>query len=239
MFRYGFALVWVGVVTAVLFGASGCDTFVSPSHQLPPPTPIGGPASTPNPTLAGPPPTVVPLAGQPIQGFRFDMVISDTTTLGTEVTRMTGEWTVEAVHMVTTISTAEGDQTSESYLIGGTAYYQDPQGNWLQGPSGNPEFHTLMNPTLVLRQTWEEGNLVLTPLGTATVGDVACARYQVSAQGPTAEAGSLFTQGIATVGLADGWVYRFEFERSDPDIRSQGVMSCGDYNTGIVIEPPI
>lgn len=249
--RCGHALAWASIAVLVLVGTSACDAFVTPAHQLPPPpaaTGQPGTAPTPAPTLPVPPPTatpagaqptVVPLAGQPIQSFRFAMVISDTTAAGTEVTRLDGEWTTEALHMVSTISTAEGDQKTESYLIGDTAYFQDAQGHWQKGPGGNPEFRTLMSPTLVLKQTQEKGGLTLAPLGTSTVDGAACARYQVSAQGTTAEAGSLFTQGIAHVGLSDGWVYRFEFERFDEGIRSQGIMTCHDYNTGIIIQPPM
>jgi hypothetical protein len=182
---------------------------------------------------------VVPLAGQPIQSFRFVMVITDTLATGAEVTRTEGEWTTKGMHQTTVISTAEGDQKMEMFLVGNDLYFQDAQGNWQKEASGNPEFHVLMNPTLVLKQTQENGELTLTPLGTSTVNGVACARYRVSTPADVAEAGSLFTQGIVYVGLTDGWVYRFEFERTDEGLHSQGIMACYDYNTTIAIQPPM
>jgi hypothetical protein len=167
------------------------------------------------------------------------MVITDTTSAGVEVTRMTGEWTTEALHLVTTLSTAEGEQKTESYLIGEVVYIQDAGGKWTKGPSGDPEAHRLMNPTLAMKQAQETGGLILLPLGTTTIDGVACVRYQVTPQVGDDDVGSLFTQGIATIGLSNGWVYRFEFDRSEEGLHSQGFMFCTDYNTAITIRAPI
>ncbi len=238
-------LILAGLAALALLGAAACAVVMTPERQPSPsaahpgsPTPIGEPTSTPSPTLAGPSPTAVPLGGQPIHSFRFTMVISDTTAVGVEVTRMTGEWTTEALHLVTTIATAAGEQRAESYIIGDTAYIQGPAGQWTKGPSGDPAARLLMNPTWVLQQAQEQGTLSLTPLGVGPVEGVTCARYQVYIQN-MADTGPLFAQGIAWVGLNDGWVYRFEFERAEEGLRSLGVMTCYDYNTAISIHPPV
>lgn len=231
----------------MLVGAAACDVFTSPTHPLPPPpaqTPAGGepttpPAATALPTPEGTQIAPVALAIQPVQSFRFTLVITDTSAAGVEITRMTGEWTPTALHLVTTLTASGGEQKTDSYLIGNTVYLQDNKGQWLQGPSGDPASILLMNPTLVLQQAQELGGLTLTPLGVVTWEGIACTRYQVAPVGAGDEAGSLFMQGIATVGQHNGWVYRFEFDRSEVSLRSQGHMVCTDFNTPIIIKPPI
>jgi len=232
----------VVLATLMLLGAACAAGGTSPpaptSVHFSSPTPVGGPASTPIPTLAGPTPTVISLGEQPIQSFRFTMIISDTTATGVEVTRLAGEWTTEALHLITTITAADGEHRTESYIIGDTAYIQESGGRWTKGPGGDPAARLLMNPTWVLQQAQEQGTLTLTPLGVGLVEGISCARYQVQIQG-LADAGPLFAQGIAWVGLNDGRVYRFEFERTEEGLRSLGVMTCFDYNTAIIIQPPI
>ncbi|MBU0495954.1 MAG: hypothetical protein KKA73_23285 [Chloroflexi bacterium] len=245
MTRYKSAMIWLFVASLLVLGLAACDAMATPMHQLPPSPPPAtaiqppGPTSTPLATVAGPLPTAVPLGGQSVESFRFVLVITDTLASGIDITRQEGEWTTTAQHMLTTISTAEGEQKTESYIVGNQAYFQDPQGKWQVAESVNPEFHTLMNPSLVLKQVQEKGDLVLTPLGTSMVNGVACAAYQAATKGEDENVGSMFTQGIVHIGLHDGWVYRFEFERAALDLNSRGVMLCSDYNTGIVIKAPM
>ncbi|MBU0495956.1 MAG: hypothetical protein KKA73_23275 [Chloroflexi bacterium] len=173
-----------------------------------------------------------------VKSFRFSFAAQG---LGSEEEggiEMGGEWTTEGMHMVTTMRMGDQEVQTDIYYVGGYEYVKDPTGQWHKTEMEDDfaEFLQNSNPNSSFAETMPD----MTPVGLETIHGVPCTKYQTTVTVPGGE-GVGTIQGVGTLylGVADGLVYRWEGENSAQGTGVKIIMDYWDYNTSIVIEPPI
>jgi hypothetical protein len=176
----------------------------------------------------------VQLGTTQFKSFRFtvEMTQSDG-----QSTKAEGARTATAMYLKTSLVEADGTkQEMELYYVG-EYMYTNVGGTWqkLQVGAMPTDLVDAFDFNKVLKDAQDKGELALKPVGPVLVRGVACMKYEFIIKDPTSNG-----QGSASLGIADGLLYRLEGESTNAEgVTNKILFECWDYNKDFTIEPPI